>query len=143
MKFFIAAATMLMVMTFSVCASQSSYKTDRHFDKLDRGLTVMSIGGGEVYVGWRMLKADPKDVAFNVYRNSVKLNDEPITTSTNWLDKGADLSKANTYLVRPVVNGELKTGEGKVTLAANSPLVRNLRNKIDMPVHLSFPFLSL
>lgn len=78
-------------------------------ENLDRGIIVMRTDNG-VYVGWRLLKSDSINVTFNLYRNSVKVNDSLITAGTNYLDTEADLSQANTYLVRPVVNGIVLEG---------------------------------
>ena len=40
---------------------------ERIEEKLDRGLIAIK-GDKGVYLGWRLLKSDPADVAFNVYR---------------------------------------------------------------------------
>lgn len=56
-----------------------------------------------VYVGWRMLGTEADGVAFNVYRNGVRLNGSPITTSTNWQDTAG--SAGAKYTVAAVVNG--------------------------------------
>lgn len=55
-----------------------------------------------VLVSWRFLASDPDDVAFDLYRSEaggepVKLNKEPIASSTNWKDLTADVSKENVY----------------------------------------------
>ena len=51
-------------------------------------------GGSRVYVGWRLLAADPEDIAFNVYRAvgggaPEKLNPEPIRDTTDFVDTTA------------------------------------------------------
>jgi rhamnogalacturonan endolyase len=62
-------------------------------EELDRGVIAVRQEDGAVYVGWRLLQSDPKDVAFNVLRGagpdgpSKKLNAEPITDCTNFMDK--------------------------------------------------------
>jgi len=68
-------------------------------EKIDRGVVALILDGGvrrsTVYVGWRLLASDPEDTAFNVYRKDIgvgdfeKINDTPITESTNFLDKSA------------------------------------------------------
>jgi rhamnogalacturonan endolyase len=80
-------------------------------EKLDRGLIARPIDGGNVYLGWRLLAEDPNDVGFNVYRRSgeneaVKLNDEPIRQTTDFVDEGAEKGKQHTWFVRPVVDGK-------------------------------------
>lgn len=54
-----------------------------------------------VLVSWRLLPTDSKNVAFDLYRTvdgvETKVNTEPIVGVTNYQDKGADKTKANTY----------------------------------------------
>lgn len=71
----------------------------RQAEYLDRALVAVKTGDG-VYVGWRMLGTDPADIAFNVYRDNVKVNADPITGATNLLDPGG--TEASTYTVKPV-----------------------------------------
>ncbi len=83
----------------------------RYMEKLGRGVVAIHQGGGRVYVGWRMLGTDPETIAFNLYRSTgggtpVKLNGQPITQSTNYVDNAVDLSRTNSYFVRPVLNGQ-------------------------------------
>ncbi|TWD88276.1 fibronectin type 3 domain-containing protein [Neobacillus bataviensis] len=74
----------------------------RQMEKLNRGLVAVKVENG-VYVGWRMLGTDPEGVAFNVYRDGQKVNKEPITSSTNFLDNNG--TKDSKYDVRAVFNG--------------------------------------
>src|SRR5262245_7449969 len=82
----------------------------RQMEALGRGLVAVNRGGGSVYVGWRLLGTDPADVAFNLYRSTggeapVLLNGEPLTQTTDFVDRGMDLLRTNTYFVRPVLDG--------------------------------------
>ncbi|MEU0090995.1 SGNH/GDSL hydrolase family protein [Kribbella sp. NPDC006257] len=71
-------------------------------DRLDRGVINVHTGQGN-RISWRQLADDPADVAFNVYRNSIKVNRTPITGSTTFVDAtGAADAK---YVVRAVVGG--------------------------------------
>ena len=112
---------------------------DRYMEKLDRGLIAMNIGGGEVYIGWRLLKSDPYDLGFNVYRNDVKLNLIPITDSTNYLDTDPNLAIENTYVVRPVFD-EIEGADSTFVLEANPPVVHDTGDSFDPAVYVSFPF---
>ena len=77
--------------------------------QIDRGLVAVNTNDG-VYVGWRLLGTDPKDLAFNLYRDGIKVNAEPIKTSTNFLDPDGKLD--SNYYVRPILNGvELEPSE--------------------------------
>ena len=75
---------------------------------LDRGLVAVRQEGKGVYAGWRLLGTDPDSIAFNLYRTadgkSERVNQEPITGATNWLDRQA--GTAIEYFVRPVLDGK-------------------------------------
>ena len=113
---------------------------ERQMETLDRGLTVMNIGSGKVFISWRMLKTDPSDIAFNVYRNSTKLNTNPGTQSTNRPDSSANLTQANTYQVRSIIDGQEQLPGATFVLPANPPVVHDTGDSLDPAVHLSFPF---
>jgi len=88
-------------------------------EKIDRGLVAMAKDKGVIYVGWRLLSSDPEDVGFNVYRMEInkdeeykKLNDEPITGSTNYLDKEAETRMAYRYKIKALINGIEKENPG-------------------------------
>jgi rhamnogalacturonan endolyase len=92
-------------------ASAADVNAQRQMERLGRGLIAMRIDATSVYLGWRLLGTDPQDVAFNLYRSSagaepVRLNTEPLTKSTDFVDRGADLNKSNAWFVRPVIDGK-------------------------------------
>jgi len=75
----------------------------RQMEWLDRGLVAVQRSDGTVYVGWRMLGTEPDSIAFNVYRNGVRVNEAPIADSTNFVDdRGAGDA---TYMVCAVIDG--------------------------------------
>ena len=97
----------------------------RQMEKLDRGVVAIHQGDGKVFVSWRLLGTDPDDIAFNVYRKSgdaepVKLNREPLTKATCFVDDGVDFSKPVAYLVRPMLDGK----ERRRALRSRSPRTR-------------------
>ncbi|MGQ4382350.1 rhamnogalacturonan lyase [Streptomyces sp. SAS_270] len=96
------AATALALSVLTGLPQTAHAATARQVERLDRGLTSVHTGGGNL-VSWRWLATDPDDVAFNVYRGATRLNSSPLTTSTNYLDAGAQDSAD--YTVRAVVNG--------------------------------------
>ena len=61
-------------------------------EKIDRGVVALTIKENSVYVGWRLLKEDPENVQFNIYRQDIgygdyeKVNTQPVTQSTNYID---------------------------------------------------------
>ncbi|MBN2012025.1 T9SS type A sorting domain-containing protein [candidate division KSB1 bacterium] len=71
-------------------------------EELDRGLVAVATEGG-VYIGWRLLATDPDSVAFNIYRGQERINREPITVSTNFLDSTGTVS--DQYFVANVLDG--------------------------------------
>jgi rhamnogalacturonan endolyase len=81
-------------------------------ERLDRGLVAMVTAEGKIYLGWRLLITDPAAIACNVYRSTaggkpVRLNRQPITQSTNFLDDAAPLDRKNAWWVKGVVNARL------------------------------------
>jgi len=115
------AALIITVILFA-----SPVQAQRQMEKLGRGMVAINQGGGKVYVGWRMLGTDPEDIAFNLYRitgggRAVKLNAKPITQSTNYVDTGVDLSRSNSYFVRPVPENRQQQACAAFTLGGNAP----------------------
>ncbi|MFC0560898.1 rhamnogalacturonan lyase family protein [Halalkalibacter alkalisediminis] len=76
--------------------------TLRQMEKLDRSLVAVKLAEGN-YIGWRMLGTDPKTISFDLYRDGEKINEKPISTSTNFLD--SEGKAESTYQIR-VLNGE-------------------------------------
>ncbi|WP_139997156.1 S-layer homology domain-containing protein [Paenibacillus paridis] len=74
----------------------------RQMENLDRGLVAVK-EANHVYVGWRLLGTDSSSIAFNLYRNGVKVNASPITGSTNFEDAAGTTN--STYFVRAVIDG--------------------------------------
>ena len=113
-------------------------------EKLNRGLVVVPMEAGSVYLGWRLLKEDPENIAFNIYRataggQAVRLNEAPLYETTDFVDTGAPLDRENAWWVRPVVNGREEAASGRAVLPAN-PLVRpyrtvKLRDDLPQGVH--------
>jgi len=100
---------------------------ERIEEKLNRGMLAISMGEGKVYLGWRLLKSEPENIAFNVYRSTaeqapVKLNSHPLIKTTDFVDENAPLVKANAWFVKPVVNGREKEACERAALVANPPV---------------------
>jgi rhamnogalacturonan endolyase len=102
-------------------------------ENLGRGVVAMRSGTSTVYVGWRLLGNDPSGVSFNVYRGTTKVNGSPLTSSTNLVDSGANLTVANTYTVRAVIGGVEQAASAGYTLAANAPTEQYLRVALQRP----------
>ncbi len=76
--------------------------TPRQMEYLNRGVVALRKSSSQVFISWRLLGNDPSGIAFNIYRDSVKLNTTPITTSTNFLD---NTTLNSSYTVKAVING--------------------------------------
>lgn len=115
-------------LTLSACAGagQDTGIPARYMENLDRGVVAVHNGGGEFFVGWRLLGTDPRELAFNLYRSTeggapVKLNDAPLDGATHFVDRGVDTTRANTWSVRPVRDGREEAEGGSFTVAAHAP----------------------
>ncbi len=95
-------------------------------ERFNRGVVAVVDDARQAYIGWRLLTEDPADVAFNVYRRTaggaaVKVNPQPITSSTNLVDTTAPLDRDNTWFVRAVVADRELEPSDSASLPANSP----------------------
>ncbi|HEX2100716.1 MAG TPA: hypothetical protein VHF69_08640, partial [Candidatus Synoicihabitans sp.] len=108
-------------------------------EKLGRGAVVIRPTAGSAYISWRLLGTEyTKDIAFNLYRSTdgapaVKLNDAPLTATTDFTDTAADFAKLNVYSVRPVVDGVERAADGEATLPANAPARQYLSIPLQIP----------
>jgi rhamnogalacturonan endolyase len=89
-------------------------------EKLDRGLVAVKTADARVYVGWRLLADDPRDIAFNIYREGDesagprRLNPEPIRDRTDFIDNQPMSAQ---YFVRPVSSGREGDPSKRVAVA--------------------------
>lgn len=137
-----AAAAILLSVTASSFAIDAGAATPtdsvaapaaaRPMESLGRGVVAVRSSNTNVLVSWRLLGLDPNGIGFNVYRSTaggaeVKLNSAVLTGGTNFTDSTADLTRANSYRVRPVIDGAEQPPSGAFTLTANhatEPVVR-------------------
>jgi hypothetical protein len=108
---------------------------ERIEENLGRGMVAVHAEKGSVYLGWRLLKDDPEEIAFNVYRSTgggdpVKLNGEPSRGTTDFVDTSAPLDEQNAWWVRVVLDGEEQVESGRAVLAANAPEQQYLSIKL-------------
>jgi rhamnogalacturonan endolyase len=136
MKLF--AMTYAAMAIFATSLGVSAAKAPRQMENLGRGLIAIHQGGGSVWIGWRILGIEPDDIAFNLYRrtgtrNTTRLNVTALAGQTHFVDTEADLTKPNSYYVRPVVNGRELRPDGLYTLAANPPARQYLSIPLKTP----------
>jgi len=111
-------------------------------EKPDRGIVALTVSEKAVFVSWRLLKDDPLNLAFNVYRKDiglgdfVKVNKEPVTNSTNFLDETVTGGHGYNYRVKTVINSTEKETPGETyvfTLDGNQPWVSiKLKDEIEL-----------
>ena len=61
-------------------------------EMLDLGLITRKTSGNFVYVEWRMFGTDHDNIAFNIYRNNIKITGSLIINSTNYTDANGSSS---------------------------------------------------
>jgi rhamnogalacturonan endolyase len=110
----------------------------RWMEKLGRGVVAINQGNGRVFVSWRLLGTDPDGIGFNVYRAvgedpAVKLNAEPLTGGTYFLDSAAPPTAVTAYTVRPVVSGKELDPSRPFVLPANAKAVPYLSVPLKTP----------
>ena len=106
-------------------------------EKLDRGLVAVPAAAGTgAYAGWRLLRADPPGVGFNLYRQTgggapERLNAEPITQTTDWTDAGAPRDADLVYTLRAVRDGREGDVEGSAAVRLAGDARTYLALKLD------------
>jgi rhamnogalacturonan endolyase len=130
---FLIALPVLMLLTTSIFAQ-------KQMENLGRGVIALRQSKDSVFVSWRMLGTDPDDIAFNLYRitgegktKTEKLNNQPITQVTFFVDTKADLSQRTSYYVKSVIKG-LETESSKAfSLPANAAVRNYLSIQLQAP----------
>jgi rhamnogalacturonan endolyase len=107
-------------------------------ENLGRSVVALRTSESTVYIGWRLLGTDPSGLAFNLYRASeaeppTQLNSAPLLATTDFVDTSADLSRVNTYTVRPVLKGTELAASAPFVLAANAPVQQYLTVPLQRP----------
>lgn len=75
----------------------------RSMENLERGVYAIQTDNG-IFVSWRLLATEyNQDIQFYIYRNGVRVNDEPITAKTNCVDE--DGKTGDIYTVETIIDG--------------------------------------
>ncbi len=88
------------------------WASEKITEYFNRGAVAVSKDGG-VYMSWRLLKDDPSDINFNIFRSSdgkeyTKVNDLPIDKTCDFFDKNVELLPKTSYQVRTEIKGREK-----------------------------------
>ena len=115
---------MIMAMAGLLALAQPRYDyAHLCMEKLDRGVVAVRQADGGVFVSWRLLKSDPEGVAFDIYRNGEKINAEPLTKGTWFVDKKP--IEGATYEVRG--DGNSQTSNLNPQISTLKPQPSNLK----------------
>ncbi|MBS2098083.1 rhamnogalacturonan lyase family protein [Carboxylicivirga linearis] len=110
--------TGLLLILFPVFSS-----AQRQIEDLDRGVVAVRTSTSEVFVSWRWLGTEDDDVSFNLYRDDTKINAEPISESTNYIDNSSADAQ---YFVAAIVNGVEQAKSAAAPIWGNQYLEVNL-----------------
>ncbi len=86
-------------------ASGAQYSHTINSDNLGRGVLAVKAENG-VFVSWRSLPSDDAALAFDIYRDGVKINDAPLSKKTNFTD--AEGTVDSKYTIKAILNGKEK-----------------------------------
>lgn len=101
-------------------------------ERLDRGLVALPCEGG-VYVGWRLLAADPRTIVFHVRRAvdggvPMRLTEAPVSRTTDFIDPNPPTGVDLVYTVRAVRDGvEQPAGGGEARVRVDPMAARTGR----------------
>ena len=99
-------------------------QAQRQMEVLSRGVIAITQDAEHVYLGWRLLKSDPENVGFNVYRSMdgevVKLNGRPIVNATNFLDVDQPKGQGAEWWVVSVIDGEEVSSSKRIRAVQNT-----------------------
>ena len=121
-------------------------------EKIDRGLVALRGGANKIYLSWRLLRDDAANLAFNVYRQPVaggkaaRLNAQPVSQTTDFIDSTAPLDIACEYFVRGVIAGRELEASSKcvATASAKDQVIKKDSKKSATPeaAYVSIPLLG-
>src|SRR6266542_2436889 len=102
--------TKVLLLMFLVFVNEK-INAQRLMEYLDRGVAAVHNAEGKVFVSWRLLGTEPGNTSFNLYRSIgngklEKLNKQPITRTTNFLDENNDSIQQRTYVVKTILRVE-------------------------------------
>ncbi|NQU52078.1 MAG: rhamnogalacturonan lyase [Bacteroidetes bacterium] len=113
-KFRFLPLLLLAVLLFIIKLSPAQ----RIMERLNRGSIAVADTNG-VFISWRLLASDPQNISFNVYRNQIKINSEPLKNATSILDKNGNVN--NLYRIVSVIDGkETETFQDNISTLQNN-----------------------
>ncbi len=123
---------LFLIVSISGIVAQPAYDYSKlKREKLGRGIVAIKKNNNTNFISWRYLTSDPMSIAFNVYRNDIKVNQQPIVNATCFEDKVTS-NEAFTYEVKSIVNGVEKSSGKSYTMPTNAP-VGYINIPLDVP----------
>ncbi|MGB5926559.1 MAG: rhamnogalacturonan lyase, partial [Cyclobacteriaceae bacterium] len=110
------------IVFFALVLSTSLF-SQRQIEELNRGVVAMRKTTNQVFISWRWLGTESSQVSFNVYRDDTKLNDIPITGSTNYIDNS---SASASYSVSAIIDGVEQARSENTEVWSNNYMEINL-----------------
>ncbi|MDE6552348.1 MAG: Por secretion system protein, partial [Muribaculaceae bacterium] len=114
-----------MMLAFA-SVSWAQYSHVINADNLGRGVLAVKASKG-VFISWRSLPSDDAKLAFDVYRDGVKVNDAPLTRMTNFTDPDGNVDSK--YVIKATIDGVEK----------ESATANNVWASDFMKIHLNRP----
>jgi rhamnogalacturonan endolyase len=108
----VRAGALAAVMGWMIWMNPFTCRAQRQIENIDRGLLAVKVSHG-VYLSWRVLGEEYPDAGYNLYRESGRLNAEPITGATCYLDNSGDTGIG--YAVAAVIDGVEQAKSDPVT----------------------------
>nr|WP_319399820.1 autotransporter-associated beta strand repeat-containing protein [uncultured Carboxylicivirga sp.] len=108
--------TILVLSLWVLCQNTSA---QRKMEALDRGVVAVQ-SGNDIYVGWRILSSELRNVTYNIYRDGVKINTAPITGASNYVDTSG--SSSSKYSVSAIIDGTEQNTSNEVAVWSNQYL---------------------
>lgn len=93
------------------CSMSKQVSAQRKMEQLDRGVLAVTTDNS-VYVGWRIPATELRQVSYNIYRDGVKINSDPITGASNYRDDSGTTSSH--YAISAIVDGVEQAASAEV-----------------------------
>jgi autotransporter-associated beta strand protein len=122
---------LLFLLAFLLSGLFSFVTAQRKAEILNRGLVAVKVTSSQTFLSWRLLGNDPDNISFDIYRDGVKVNAQPIADRTNFSDNAAGTQ----YTVKTLLNG-VETGETQTVTPLNTnyiDIVLNVPAAMTMP----------
>ncbi len=110
----------------------------RQLETLNRGVVALARDDASVFVSWRLFGSDPEEISFHLYRvekagEPIRVNSEPISVSTCFVDESPRLDRDSSYFVRALLDGEEQEPSESFTIPANQPALPYLSIPLQTP----------